>query len=86
MDNTIRRLVAAGAVAGFLTVGGMSLASAQDDPTTTTEEETTTTVEDSTTDDSATTEDSADEAARDEEDCPKDGADADTSDDAETGS
>jgi hypothetical protein len=36
MDTKIRRLAAAGAVAGFLTVFGVSLASAQEDPTTTT--------------------------------------------------
>jgi len=35
MDN-VKKLVAAGALVGFLGVGGMSLASAQDDPTTST--------------------------------------------------
>jgi hypothetical protein len=38
MDTQIRRLLAVGAAVGFLTVGGISLASAQEDPTSTTQD------------------------------------------------
>jgi hypothetical protein len=78
MDTKIRRLAAAGAVAGFLTVFGVSLASAQEDPTTTT------TVEEST--DDATTDDPAtDDRAADREGCPEKD-DASTEESAEAGS
>jgi hypothetical protein len=75
MDTKIRRLAVVGAVAGFLTLFGVSLASAQEDPTTTP------TVEEST--DEAATDDSAtDDGATDREDCPdKDDASTEATDD-----
>ena len=77
MDTQIRRLALAGAVAGFLAVGGVSLASAQEDPTSTTEttveEETTTTVQDDSAveDDSSSTDEDSSTAP---EGCPRDGS------------
>jgi len=50
-----RQLAAAAAIAGFLSVGGISVAIAQEDPTTSTTEDRSTTTEDPTTTDDGTT-------------------------------
>ena len=61
--DTIKKLAAAGALVGFLAVGGMSLASAQEDPTSSTTPSTTV----------PSTTETAPAPGRDG-DCPKDGS------------
>ena len=76
MELTIRRLAAAGAVAGFLGFGGMSLAGAQE-TTTTTSDDGTTTTEDNVADEPATDDPTDDPTgAADADGCDHDGADA----------
>lgn len=64
MELDTYKLVAAGALAGFLGFGGVSLAGAQE--TTTTTEDSTTTAPDDTTDDSTADDPSADEPTEDD--------------------
>jgi hypothetical protein len=76
MNKTMAKLAAAGALIGFLGVGGMQLADAQEDPTTsTTVDESTddaTTGTEATTEGSATDDSATDDADRDGKNCHHD--------------